>query len=109
TFASRSGTVTAGNSGPITDGAAAVVVELADQVGDRKPLGFVRDYAIAGLDPRRMGLGPVFAIHRLLKKSGLALADFDLVEINEAFAAQVLACQRAMASDEFAKRELGAE
>jgi acetyl-CoA acetyltransferase len=54
-----------------------------------------------------MGLGPVFAIHKLLRKSGMRLADFDLVEINEAFAAQVLACKKAMASDDFARRELG--
>jgi acetyl-CoA acetyltransferase family protein len=108
-FDRKNGTVTPGNSCPITDGAAAVVVQLTDQIGDCKPLGFVRDYAIAGLDPRRMGLGPAFAIHKLLKKTGLKLADFDLFEINEAFAVQVLACQKAMASDEFAKRELGAD
>jgi acetyl-CoA acetyltransferase len=53
-----------------------------------------------------MGLGPVFAVHKLLKKTGLRLADFDLVEINEAFAVQVLACGKAMASADFAKREL---
>jgi acetyl-CoA C-acetyltransferase/acetyl-CoA acyltransferase len=54
-----------------------------------------------------MGLGPVFAIHRLLESSGLELSDFDLFEINEAFAAQVLACLAALSSREFAKRELG--
>ena len=56
-----------------------------------------------------MGLGPVFAIHKLLKKTGRKLADFELVEINEAFAVQVLACRRALASDEFARKELGAD
>ena len=55
-----------------------------------------------------MGLAPVFAVHRLLGKTGLKLSDFELVEINEAFAAQVIACQRAMASAEFARRELNA-
>src|SRR5262245_3172590 len=108
-FDRTNGTVTAGNSCPITDGAAATVLTLADRVGDRRPLGYVRDYAIAGCDPRRMGLGPVFAIHKLLGKTGLKLADFELIEINEAFAVQVLACKQAMASEEFARRELGSD
>ncbi|MGE0374529.1 MAG: acetyl-CoA C-acyltransferase, partial [Planctomycetaceae bacterium] len=69
---------------------------------------YLRGYAVAGCDPRRMGLGPVFATHKLLQSSGLSLDDFDLVEINEAFAAQVLACLQAMTSSEFARRELGA-
>lgn len=106
-FDRKTGTVTAGNSCPITDGAAAVVLKLGEQTD--KPLGYVRDYAIAGLDPKRMGLGPVYAIHKLLQKTGLRLADFDLVEINEAFAAQVLACEKALASEAFAKRELGVD
>ncbi len=106
-FDRANGTVTAGNSCPLTDGAAALVLIPSEKLAGRKPLGFVRDYAIAGCDPRRMGLGPVFAIHKLLRKSGMRLADFDLVEINEAFATQVLACRRAMASDDFARRELG--
>jgi acetyl-CoA acetyltransferase family protein len=108
-FDRKAGTVTPGNSCPLTDGAAALVLTPADNLAGREPLGFVRDYTIAGCDPRRMGLGPVFAIHKLLKKSGLKLADFDLVEINEAFAVQILACGKAMASDEFARRELGSE
>jgi acetyl-CoA C-acetyltransferase/acetyl-CoA acyltransferase len=105
-FDKVSGTVTPGNSCPITDGAAAIVVTTAPQ---REPLGYIRDYALAGCDPRRMGLGPVYAIHRLLRKHDMRLADFDLFEINEAFAVQVLSCQRAMASEEFARRELGAD
>jgi acetyl-CoA C-acetyltransferase/acetyl-CoA acyltransferase len=108
-FDKVNGTVTPGNSCPITDGAAAIVVTLADRAAGREPLGYIRDYAVAGCDPRRMGLAPVFATHKLLGKTGLRLADFELVEINEAFAAQVLACRKAMASDEFARRELGAE
>ena len=84
-----------------------MVLTPADKLAGRQPLGYVRDYALAGCDPRRMGLGPVFAIHKLLRKTGLRLADFDLIEINEAFAAQVLACQKAMASAEFARKELG--
>src|SRR5262249_24084177 len=84
-FDRTNGTVTPGNSCPITDGAAALVLAQADTLGSRKPLGFIRDYALAGCDPRRMGLGPVFAIHKLLRKTGLKLADFELIEINEAF------------------------
>jgi acetyl-CoA C-acetyltransferase/acetyl-CoA acyltransferase len=106
-FDRKNGTVTAGNSCPITDGAAAVVLTPATQLAGRAPLGYIRDYAIAGCDPRRMGLGPVFAIHKLLKKTGLKLADFDLVEINEAFAVQILACGKAMASADFASKEFG--
>jgi acetyl-CoA acetyltransferase family protein len=105
-FNRANGTITAGNSCPLTDGAAALILRPAHDTGGSTPLGYLKDYAIAGLDPRRMGLGPVFAIHKLLKKTGLKLSDFDLVEINEAFAAQVLACQNALASTEFARREL---
>lgn len=108
-FDRENGTLTPGNSSPITDGAAAVALTPAARLAGRQPLGFVRGYAIAGCDPRRMGLGPVYAIHRLLRGTGLRLADFDLVEINEAFAAQVLACRKAMASAAFARAELGDE
>ena len=103
------GTVTAGNSCPLTDGAAAMLLcspEKVDRFGS-PPLGYVTAYAIAGCDPRRMGLGPVYATAKLLKQTGLALKDFDVIEINEAFAAQVIACQKAMASDSFAQNELG--
>jgi acetyl-CoA C-acetyltransferase/acetyl-CoA acyltransferase len=106
-FDREHGTVTPGNSCQITDGAAALVLTPAEKLAGRRPIGYIRDYALAGCDPRRMGLGPVFAIHELLRKTGLRLADFELMEINEAFAAQVLACQKAMASDDFAKKELG--
>jgi acetyl-CoA C-acetyltransferase/acetyl-CoA acyltransferase len=108
-FDRKNGTVTAGNSCPITDGAAATVLTLADRASGREPLGYIRGYAIAGCDPRRMGLGPVFATHKLLQNTGLKLSDFELVEINEAFAVQVLACGKAMASAEFAKRELNSD
>lgn len=107
-FDPREGTITAGNSCPITDGAAALVLmppDRAEALG-REPLGYVRGYAVAGCDPRRMGLGPVYATHKLLQSSGLSLSDFDLLEINEAFAAQVLACLAAMSSKTFAEREL---
>ena len=71
------------------------------------PLGRIRAFAFAGLEPRRMGFGPVFAITRALDQAGLALDDIDLIEINEAFAAQVLACLEASKSADFARRELG--
>jgi len=103
------GTVTAGNACQITDGAAAVVMAAADDVArfDRKPLGYVTGYAIAGCDPRRMGLGPVYATAKLLRETARTLDDFDRIELNEAFAAQVIACQRAAESATFAREELG--
>lgn len=106
-FASN-GSVTAGNSCPLTDGAAALLLTPANQLPrfEQQPLGFVTAYAIAGCDPRRMGLGPVYATAKLLGETGLTLDDFELIEINEAFAAQVIACQRAMASKTFAQSEL---
>jgi acetyl-CoA C-acetyltransferase/acetyl-CoA acyltransferase len=107
----KDGTVTVGNSCMITDGAAAVVLmpgEAARAEG-RTPLGYLRAYAYAGCDPRRMGLGPVFATNKLLERAGLTLADIELIELNEAFAAQVIACERAFASEGFARRELGRE
>jgi acetyl-CoA C-acetyltransferase/acetyl-CoA acyltransferase len=103
------GTVTVGNSCQITDGAAALLLmsgEAARAEG-RKPLGYIRAFAYAGCDPRRMGLGPIFATSKLLKKTALALRDIDLIEMNEAFAAQIIANERAFASDRFAQEELG--
>ncbi|MGB7347486.1 MAG: thiolase family protein [Pirellulaceae bacterium] len=108
-FFKKDGTVTPGNSCPLTDGAAALVVTGADDLSrfETEPLGFVTSYAVAGCDPRRMGLGPVFATAKLLEQTGLSMDDFDLIEINEAFAAQVIACQRAATSAAFAQKELG--
>jgi acetyl-CoA C-acetyltransferase len=90
------GIVTAGSSSGITDGGAAVVVAGADAVNARglTPLVKILGWASAGVDPRRMGIGPVPAVKKLLAKTGLSLDDFDLVELNEAFAAQVLAVLR---------------
>jgi acetyl-CoA C-acetyltransferase len=87
------GIVTAGSSSGITDGGAAVVIASADaaRADGLKPLARVIGWASAGVDPRRMGIGPVPAVKKLLDKTGLSLDDFDLVELNEAFAAQVLA------------------
>ena len=90
------GIVTAGSSSGITDGGAAVVLMSADRArrDGVTPLARVIGWASAGVDPRVMGIGPVPAVQKLLKRTGLALEDFDLVELNEAFAAQVLAVLR---------------
>jgi acetyl-CoA acetyltransferase family protein len=111
-FDPHRGTITAGNSSPITDGAAAVVVASEEALrelagGGLRPLARIRSWASVGLSARRMGLGPAHAVPAALRRAGATLADIDLVEINEAFAAQVLACVKAMASAEFARRELG--
>jgi len=105
------GTVTIGNSCQVTDGAVALVVGSERRVAELglKPLGFLDAHAYVGLDPARMGLGPVHATAALLARTGRKLEEFDLVEINEAFAAQVLACLAAFRSDDFARRELGRE
>ena len=93
---SKTGTITAGNSSGITDAAAAVVLASESFVkqNDLKPLARIMAVTSAGVDPRIMGIGPVPAIHKMKAKHGLELADFELVELNEAFAAQVLACDR---------------
>jgi acetyl-CoA acetyltransferase family protein len=108
-FFQKNGTVTVGNSCPITDGAAALVVMAGEAVRaeGRRPLGYLRAYAYAGCDPSRMGLGPVFATSKLLQKIGLSLRDIDLIELNEAFAAVVLANEKAFASPHFAREHLG--
>ncbi len=110
-FFRKNGTVTVGNSCPLTDGAAAVVLmpgEAARAEG-RQPLGYLRAFAYAGCDPKRMGLGPAYATAKLLHKTDLSLSDVDLVELNEAFAAVVLANERAFASESFAREQLGRE
>lgn len=108
-FDKQTGTITAGNSCPITDGAAMVLMmsrEKADALG-YKPLARIRGYGFAGLEPERMGLGPAYATPLALKRAGLTLKDIGLVELNEAFAAQVMSCQRAMNSDQFGREKLG--
>jgi acetyl-CoA C-acetyltransferase len=98
---SKTGTISAANSSGITDGAAAVVLASEKFVEQRnlKPLARITAATSAGVDPRIMGIGPVPAIRKLEQKHGLKLADFDLVELNEAFAAQVLACDRELHFD----------
>jgi acetyl-CoA C-acetyltransferase len=93
---SKTGTITAGNSSGITDGAAAVVIasETFVKRNNLKPLARITAVTSAGVDPRTMGIGPVPALRKLEEKHNLKLHDFGLVELNEAFAAQVLACDR---------------
>ncbi len=96
-----SGTITAGNSSGITDGAAAVVLasEKFVQLNNLKPMARIVGVTSAGVDPRIMGIGPVPAIRKMEEKHALKLQEFDLVELNEAFAAQVLACDRELHFD----------
>jgi acetyl-CoA acyltransferase len=95
------GSVTAGNSSQMSDGAAAVVVMSGDRVRQLKlePLGRFVAFATAGVEPERFGIGPVPAVRKVLKQAGLTLDAIDLVELNEAFAAQVLACLRELPID----------
>jgi len=98
---SKTGTITAGNSSGITDGAAAVVLasEKFVQQNNLKPLARILAVTSAGVDPRVMGVGPVPAIRKMEQKHGFRLSNFDLIELNEAFAAQVLACDRELHFD----------
>jgi len=95
---SKTGTVSAGNSSGITDGAAAMVIagEYFVKQNNLKPLARIAAVSSAGVDPRTMGIGPVPALQKLADKHGLRLHEFGLVELNEAFAAQVLACDRVL-------------
>ena len=99
-FDRYSGTVTVGNACQVTDGACALLVmkeEKARELGC-KPLGYIRAYAYCGVEPSKMGIGPAFAIPEVLAKANLKLSDIELIEINEAFAAQVIACERQLES-----------
>lgn len=98
---SKDGTVTAGNSSGITDGAAAIVVmsEAALKESGAEPLARLVDYEIVGVAPEIMGIGPVPATRAILERQKLALSEIDLVELNEAFAAQVIACDRDLQFD----------
>ena len=98
---SKTGTVTAANSSGITDGAAALVIASEDFVKKNELMPLVRIVGVtsAGVDPRTMGIGPVPALRKLEQKHSLKPSDFDLIELNEAFAAQVLACDRELHLD----------
>jgi acetyl-CoA acyltransferase len=110
-FDKRFGTITPGNSSPITDGAAAALVMSAERARAMglKPLGTIKAVAFAGFDPARMGISPLFAVHKILKMTGMSLRDMELIELNEAFAAQVIAVERAAASKTFFARHLHGE
>jgi acetyl-CoA acetyltransferase family protein len=107
-FDKKFGTVTAGNSSQITDGAVALLVmevERARELGF-VPSGALVDYAVSGCDPSRMGLGPLFAMSKLREQTGLGVDDADLIEINEAFAAQTLAVLKCAESEELMRKYL---
>jgi acetyl-CoA C-acetyltransferase len=97
----KTGTITAGNSSGITDGAAAVVLASGARARELglKPLARIQDAAVAAVDPREMGIGPVPALRELEQRTGWKIADYAAVELNEAFAAQVIACDREMGFD----------
>lgn len=104
-FDRYTGTVTVGNACQVTDGACALLVmdeEKAKSMG-YEVLGYIRDYSYVGVDPSRMGIGPAYAIPTVLRKSHLSLKEMDLIEINEAFAVQVISCLRLLASKKFAE------
>jgi acetyl-CoA acetyltransferase family protein len=95
----KDGFVTAGNASGIVDGAAMLVVTSADKAKDKKPLGRIVSWGVAGCDPEIMGIGPVPATRIALKKAGMKLDDIDLIEINEAFAGQILAVAKELDLD----------
>lgn len=110
-FDKKFGSVTAGNSSQVSDGAALLLLASKDAIEKyRLPvLARIVDVQWAGVDPAKMGLGPVYATHKLLQNQNLQMNDIDYWEINEAFAAQVIGCLRAWESDEYCKKNLGVD
>lgn len=109
-FDRRYGTVTAGNASPLTDGAAALVLMEEGRARSLgyEPLAYLRSYAFSGVDPNwQLLIGPAFATPVALERAGMTLSDMDVIDLHEAFAAQVLAVKAAFASDEFAREHLG--
>ena len=108
-FDRKNGTVTVANACGITDGAVALALMSVAYAKERgyKILGTIRAVAAAGLEPERMGLGPVYASARAFDMSGMSMKDMDVIEVNEAFSAQVLAVQKAAASKKFAEERMG--
>jgi acetyl-CoA acetyltransferase family protein len=94
----KNGSVTAGNSSGLNDGSAAILLASEQGMKDHglKPMARIVSASVAGVEPRIMGIGPVHASEKALKRAGLSLADMDVIELNEAFAAQSLACTRKM-------------
>lgn len=105
-FDRKSGTVTVANSCPITDGGSALLIVSEDALKkyNLKPMARIIDYHFSGLEPERMGMGPLCAIDGILKRTNMTLEQMDLVEINEAFAAQVMAVRRGLTDGEVARR-----
>jgi acetyl-CoA acyltransferase len=97
-FDPESGSVTAGNASQFSDGASATVVMSSERAAELglEPMGYFRGFQVAGVDPDEMGIGPVKAVPKLLGMTGMSLEDIDVVELNEAFASQVLYCQRTL-------------
>ncbi|MBW2262709.1 MAG: thiolase family protein [Deltaproteobacteria bacterium] len=97
----KDGTVTAGNSSGINDGAAAMVVMSAEKAKELgvTPMARIVDHEVTGVEPELMGYGPVPVVNRLMKRTGMSLDDFELIELNEAFAAQYLVCERQLGLD----------
>jgi acetyl-CoA acetyltransferase family protein len=108
-FDRENGTVTAGNACPITDGAVALILmsEEKAKAEGREVLGWISGFTFSGCEPKRMGLGPIYSSSTLLDQLGMDFSEVGLVELNEAFAAQVLANQKAWSSDKYAKEKLG--
>lgn len=108
-FDKVNGTVTAANSSQISDAAAAVVLMSESKAKEMGliPLGYLREYTYSGLDPMRMGLGPAYSTAKLLEMSKITMSDFELIELNEAFASQVLANFAAFESKKYANKYLG--
>jgi acetyl-CoA C-acetyltransferase/acetyl-CoA acyltransferase len=103
------GSVTVGNACQVTDGAAMVLMckeSTAKEMG-YQPIGYLKDWSYAGLEGERMGLGPVYATSKLIERTGQSISDFERIELNEAFATQVIANQKAFASQKFAQTYLG--
>ena len=105
-FIKDGGTVTAGNSSQVSDGACSLIVctESKAKELNLEPIGFISDYSYAGLDAHRMGLGPIYATKKLFDKTGITLKDIDLIEMNEAFAAQIIANLEAFKSEGFCQK-----
>ncbi|SFV61069.1 3-ketoacyl-CoA thiolase @ Acetyl-CoA acetyltransferase [hydrothermal vent metagenome] len=108
-FDKKNGTVTAANSSQVSDAAAAVVLMSESKAKEMglTPLGYLREYTYAGLDPARMGLGPAYATAKLLEMSKVTMNDFELIELNEAFTSQVLANFTVFESKKYANKHLG--
>ncbi|MDA3613941.1 acetyl-CoA C-acyltransferase [Polluticaenibacter yanchengensis] len=102
----KDGSVTAGNASGLNDGAAAAIIASDDALNkyDIQPIAKIISSAVVGVEPRIMGIGPVEAVNLALKRAGLTLEDIDVIEINEAFAAQVLSCTRLLGLDDFDDR-----